>query len=99
MTTTPRNLQPGQVLDVLGDIVGHFAYDGDADAALPRIFVSFASFATADAHGVEILTSCACAGVDVTLACGKLTWDARACFAHGCLVYGLSPLYYDQEED
>ena len=93
--TTLRNYQPGQVLDVLGDIVGHFEYDGDADAALPQIF------ATADASAAAALwdhAPCTCAGVDVTLVCDKLTWDARACFAHGCLVYGLSPLYY-QEED
>lgn len=93
--TAHRNFQPGQVLDVLGDIVGHFEYDGDADAALPQIFP------TGDGSGAvaERQASCACAGVEVTLVCDKLAWDARACFAHGCLVYGLSPLYYDQEED
>ena len=84
----------GQVLDVLGDIAGRFEYDGDADVALPSIL-------PADAGEVEARQGkapCACTGVEVTLVCGKLTWDARACFAHGFLVYGLSPLYYQQED-
>lgn len=87
---------PGQVLDVLGDIVGHFKYNGTVDFALPKIF------ATAEERDAawrkDQPTSCACTGIEVTLVCEKLTWDARACLDHGFIVYGLSPLYY-QEED
>lgn len=87
---------PGQVLDVLGDIVGHFEYNGIVDVARPKIF------ATAKARDAawqqDQPTPCACTGIEVTLVCDKLTWDARACFAHGFIVHGGSPLYY-QEED
>ena len=88
---------PGQVLDVLGDIVGHFEYNGTVDAARSKIF------ATAEERDAawrqDQPTPCACTGSEVTLVCDKLTWDARACFAHGFLVYGLSPLYYQEEDD
>ena len=87
---------PGQVLDVLGDIVGHFEYNGTVDVARPQIFAT-----TAELEGAwrqDQPPPCACTGIEVSLLCGMLTWDARACFAHGFIVHGCSPLYY-QEED
>lgn len=86
----------GQVLDVLGDIVGHFEYNGTVDVAKPQIFVT--AEALNDAWRCDQAAPCACTGTVVTLSCDKLTWDARACFVHGFIVHGLSPLYYQEEE-
>jgi hypothetical protein len=88
---------PGQVLDVLGDIVGHFEYNGTTDVARPKIF------ATVEARDAawrqDQPTPCACQGIHVTLCCDKLVWDARACFEHGFIVHGRSPLYDEIDED
>lgn len=90
------NHYPGQVLDVLGEIVGHFKYNDTVDVALPKIFATAEERDTVSRHDQP--TTCACTGVEVTLVCDKLTWDARACFAHGFIVHGCSPLYYQEEE-
>lgn len=91
---------PGQVLDVLGDIVGHFEYNGTVDVARPKIFATAEARDAAwraDPDGNQP-TPCACQGIHVTLSCDKLVWDARACFEHWFIVHGRSPLY-DEEED
>lgn len=87
---------PGQVLDVIGEIVGHFEHNGTVDVARAKIF------ATAEERDAawrqDQPPPCTCTGIEVTLACEQLTWNARACFAHGFIVHGCSPLYY-QEDD
>ena len=90
------SLSPGEVLDVLGEIVGHFEYDGTVDVARPKIFPTVEERDAAWRQSQP--EPCTCVGVEVSLVCEKLTWDARACLDHGFIVYGLSPLYY-QEED
>jgi hypothetical protein len=87
---------PGQVLDVLGEIVGHFEYNGTVDVARPKIFATVEERDAAWRQDQP--PSCSCTGVEVTLICEKLTWDARVCFDHGFIVHGLSPLYYQEEE-
>jgi hypothetical protein len=87
----------GQVLDVLGEIVGHFEYNGTVDVALAKIF------ATADdleaAWRQDQPASCTCHGVEVTLVSEGLSWDGRACFEHGFIVHGRSPIYGREEDD
>ena len=82
---------PGQVLDVIGEIVGYFEYNGTVDVARPQIF------ATAEdrdaAWRKEQPAPCACRGVEVSLVCEGLTWDGRACFEHGFIVAGASPVF------
>ena len=88
---------PGQVLDVLGDIVGHFEYNGTVDVARPKIF------ATAEERDAawrqEQPAPCTCHGVEVTLVTEGFEWDARACLAHNFIVYGASPFYGEDEDD
>lgn len=81
----------GQVLDVLGEIVGHFEYNGTVDVAKPKIFATLD--ACEAAWRQDQSASCACRGVEVTLVSGGLTWDGRACLEHGFIVEGTSPLY------
>jgi len=87
---------PGQVLDVIGEIVGYFEYNGTVDVARPKIF------ATAEerdaAWRADQPPPCKCHGDDVTLVCGGLTWDGRACLEHGFIVHGTSPIY-GREDD
>jgi hypothetical protein len=86
---------PGQVLDVLGDIVGYFEHNGTVDVARPKIFATAADLDTAWRQPQP--DPCVCRGIEVSLVCDKLSWDARACLDHGFIVFGLSPHY--QEED
>ena len=89
--------QPGQVLDVIGEIVGHFEYDGTVDVALPKIF------ATAEERDAawrqDQPPPCACRGIEVTLDCESLMWDGRACLEHGFIVEGTSPIYGQVDDD
>jgi hypothetical protein len=87
---------PGQVFDTRGTLVGHFEYNGTVDVARPKIFATAEELESAWRLAQSL--PCSCAGIEVSLRCGMLTWDARACFAHGFIVHGCSPLYY-QEED
>lgn len=88
---------PGQVLDVIGEIVGYFEYNGTVDVAHPQIF------ATAEARDAawraEQPSPCACPGVDVTLVADGFTWEGRACLEHGFIVAGASPVYGREDDD
>ena len=88
---------PGQVLDVIGEIGGHFEYNGTVDVARSKIF------ATAEERDVawrqDQHAPCVCAGVDVTLVTEGFTWDGRACFEHGYIVRGASPIYGREDDD
>lgn len=88
---------PGQVLDVIGEIVGHFEHNGTVDVARAKIF------ATAEeceaAWRQDQPEPCACHGSDVTLVAEGCRWDARVCFDHGFIVYGRSPIYGQDEDD
>lgn len=88
---------PGQVLDVIGEIVGHFEYNGTVDVARAKIF------ATAEecdaAWRQDQPRPCACHGADVTLVTESFTWDARACLKHGFIVHGASPIYGREDDD
>lgn len=86
----------GLVLDARGGILGHFEYNGTVDVARAQIFASLAELEKAWRQ--EQPAACACHGVDVTLSSGQLVWDARACFEHGFIVHGRSPLYSDEED-
>jgi hypothetical protein len=88
---------PGQVLDVIGEIVGYFEYNGTVDVARAKIF------ATADerdeAWRQDQPAPCSCPGVDVTLVAEGFTWEGRACLEHGFIVSGTSPLYGREDDD
>lgn len=88
---------PGQILDVLGDIVGHFEYAGTVDVARAQIF------ATAEERDAawrqEQPSPCGCHGVEVTLVTEGSSWDGRACLEHGFIVGGTSPIYGREDDD
>ena len=89
---------PGQVLDVIGEIVGHFEYNGTVDVAMPKIFATEDECSAAWRQ--EQPAPCACRGVEeVTLVSGGFTWDGRACLEHGCIVDGTSPIYGQVDDD
>lgn len=82
---------PGKVLDVIGEILGHFEYNGTVDVARPKIFETLEECEAA--WRKDQPATCACHGVEVTLVCERVTWDARACLEHGFIVHGCSPIY------
>lgn len=88
---------PGQVLDVIGEVVGHFEYNGTVDVARAKIF------ATAEERDAawrqDQPNPCTCHGSDVTLVTEGFRWDARACLDHGFIVHGRSPIYGQEEDD
>jgi len=88
---------PGQVLDVIGEIVGHFEYNGTVDVARAKIF------ATAEEHDdawrKDQPPPCVCHGVVVTLVSEGFTWDGLACLEHGFIVHGASPIYGREDDD
>lgn len=88
---------PGQVLDVLGEILGHFEYNGNVDVARPQIFATAQE--RDDAWRKDQPTPCSCSGTDVALVCESFTWDARACLDHGFIVHGCSPIYGREDDD
>lgn len=88
---------PGQVLDVLGEILGHFEYNGTVDHARPKIFASPEE--RDDAWREDQPPPCACPGVDVTLVTEGFTWEARACLDHGFIVAGTSPIWGREDDD
>lgn len=87
---------PGQVLDVIGEIVGHFEHNGNVDVARAKIFATAEECAAAWRQDQS--EPCACHGSDVTLVAEGSRWDARVCFDHGFIVYGRSPIY-GREDD
>ena len=88
---------PGQVLDVIGDIVGHFEYNGTVDVARAKIFATAKE--RDDAWRQDQPDPCPCVGVDVTLVCGGLRWEGRACLHHNFIVHGTSPIYGREDDD
>jgi hypothetical protein len=87
---------PGQVLDVIGEIVGYFEHNGTVDVARAKIF------ATAEERDAawrqDQPDPCSCHGSDVTLVTEGFRWEARACLDHGFIVHGRSPIY-GREDD
>ena len=89
---------PGKVLrmnvqldaTVVEQIIGYFEYNGTVDVACTQIF------ATAEERDAAWRQPqpdpCSCDGEAVTLDTEGYVWNARACFAHGCIVSGRSPL-------
>lgn len=88
---------PGQVLDVIGEIVGYFEYNGTVDVALPQIFAT--AEARDDAWRKDQPAPCNCSGVAVTLVSEGFTWDGRACLDHGFIVAGTSPVWGRDDDD
>lgn len=88
---------PGQVLDVIGDIVGHFEYNGTVDVARAKIFATPED--RDDARRKDQPQPCGCHGVDVTLVAEGFTWEGRACLDHGFIVHGASPIWGREDDD